>query len=174
MSLRQQLKGAGVALVTPFTKKNTVDYNALGKLIDFIINEGANYVVALGTTGETPTLTPQEKIDIIHYTYEKVTNRVPVVIGIGGNNTQAVIKEIENYPLQKAVAILSASPYYNKPTQQGIYQHYKLIAEASPKPVILYNVPARTGSNITAGTTLRLAKEIKNKKMVSNYWKGKF
>lgn len=162
MSLRQQLKGTGVALVTPFTKNSTVDYNAFGKLIDFIINDGVNYVVVLGTTGETPTLAFQEKIDIIHYTYEKVAGRVPVVVGIGGNNTQAVINDVESYPLQKATAILSASPHYNKPTQQGIYEHYKLIAQASPKPVIIYNVPARTGSNIAADTTLRLAKEIKN------------
>ena len=162
MSLRQQLKGTGVALVTPFTKNSTVDYNAFGKLIDFIINDGVNYVVVLGTTGETPTLAFQEKIDIIHYTYEKVAGRVPVVVGVGGNNTQAVINDVESYPLQKATAILSASPYYNKPTQQGIYEHYKLIAEASPKPVIIYNVPARTGSNIAADTTIRLAKEIKN------------
>jgi len=162
MSLRQQLKGTGVALVTPFTKNSTVDYNAFGQLIDFIINDGINYVVVLGTTGETPTLAFQEKIDIIHYTYEKVAGRVPVVVGVGGNNTQAVINDVESYPLQKATAILSASPYYNKPTQQGIYEHYKLIAEASPKPVIIYNVPARTGSNIAADTTIRLAKEIKN------------
>lgn len=162
MSLRQQLKGTGVALVTPFTKNSTVDYNAFGKLIDFIINDGVNYVVVLGTTGETPTLAFQEKIDIIHYTYEKVAGRVPVIVGVGGNNTQAVIKDVEKYPLQKATAILSASPYYNKPTQQGIYEHYKLIAQASPKPVIIYNVPARTGGNIAADTTIRLAKEIKN------------
>lgn len=162
MSLRQQLKGTGVALVTPFTKNSTVDYNAFGKLIDFIINNGVNYVVVLGTTGETPTLAFQEKIDIIHYTYEKVAGRVPVVVGVGGNNTQAVINDVESYPLQKATAILSASPYYNKPTQQGIYEHYKLIAEASPKPIIIYNVPARTGSNIATDTTIRLAKEIKN------------
>jgi 4-hydroxy-tetrahydrodipicolinate synthase len=157
MSLRTQLQGTGVALVTPFKAGGAVDFDALGRLIDFIINDGVEYVVTLGTTGETPTLEKQEKLDIINYTYEKVNGRVPVVVGIGGNNTKETVENLQTYPLDKAIAVLSASPYYNKPSQEGIYQHYKALAAASPKPVILYNVPGRTGSNLTAETTLRLA-----------------
>src|ERR1700677_4501298 len=144
MSLRQQLKGTGVALVTPFKANEDIDFNALGKLIDFIISNGVEYVVSLGTTGETPTLSKEEKFDIINFTYEKVNNRVPVVVGIGGNNTKEVAKDLATYPLEKATAVLSASPYYNKPSQEGIFQHYKVLAAASPKPIILYNVPGRT------------------------------
>jgi 4-hydroxy-tetrahydrodipicolinate synthase len=159
MSLRKELRGTGVALVTPFKKNTDVDYDALAKLIDFDISNGVEYLITLGTTGETPTLTAEEKIDIINFTYEKVKGRVPVVVGIGGNNTKEVMENLSNYPLEKATAVLSASPYYNKPSQEGIYQHYKALAEASPKPIILYNVPGRTGSNMSAETTLRLAKE---------------
>ena len=162
MSLRKLLQGTGVAIVTPFRSTMEVDYEALGKLIDFIIDNGIEYIVTLGTTGETPTLDTEEKFDIINFTYDKVNNRVPVVVGIGGNNTREVMENLQSYPLEKAAAVLSASPYYNKPTQEGIFQHYKNIADASPKPVILYNVPGRTGSNIAAETTLRLAKEVKN------------
>ena len=157
MSLRQQLHGTGVALVTPFTYDSKVDFNALGKLIDAIIAGGVEYLVTLGTTGETPTLDKQEKIDIINYTFDKVAGRVPVVVGIGGYNTAELIKDLHSFPLDKAVAVLSASPNYNKPSQEGIYQHYKALAEASPKPILLYNVPGRTGRNMTAATTLRLA-----------------
>jgi 4-hydroxy-tetrahydrodipicolinate synthase len=159
MSLRTTLSGTGVALVTPFDSNEAIDYDALGKLIDFDIENGVEYVITLGTTGETPTLTKQEKLDIVNFTYEKVNGRVPVVVGIGGNSTSEVIENLKNFPLEKATAVLSASPYYNKPSQEGIYQHYKALAEASPKPIILYNVPGRTGSNMTAETTLRLAKE---------------
>ncbi|HJW17770.1 MAG TPA: 4-hydroxy-tetrahydrodipicolinate synthase [Flavisolibacter sp.] len=162
MSVRDLLKGTGVALVTPFKKDNSVDYDSLHKLIDYVITEGVNYVVTLGTTGETPTLTREEKIEIVHFTYEKVSERVPVVVGIGGNDTTSIIKDLETYPLEKAIAVLSASPYYNKPSQEGIFQHYKAIAAASPKPILLYNVPGRTGSNITAETTIRLANEVDN------------
>lgn len=162
MSLRMQLQGTGVAIVTPFKATMEVDFDALGKLIDFIIDNGAEYIVTLGTTGETPTLDTEEKFDIINYTYERVNKRVPVVVGIGGNNTKEVMENLQSYPLEKATAVLSASPYYNKPSQEGIYQHYKNIADASPVPVILYNVPGRTGSNILAETTLRLAAEVKN------------
>ena len=162
MSLIQTLAGTGVALITPFSKDFSVDYEALGTVIDFVISGGVDYVVTLGTTGETPTLTKEEKIRIIEFTYEKVNNRVPVVVGIGGNSTAEVIEDLQKFPLDQATAILSASPYYNKPSQEGIYQHYKAIAEASPKPVLLYNVPGRTGRNITAGTTLRLAHEVPN------------
>jgi 4-hydroxy-tetrahydrodipicolinate synthase len=159
MSLKTELQGTGVALVTPFKINSDVDYEALGKLIDFDIDNGVEYLITLGTTGETPTLTKQEKLDIVNYTYQKVNGRVPVVVGIGGNSTKEVIDNLTSYPLDKAVAVLSASPYYNKPSQEGIYQHYKALAAASPKPIILYNVPGRTGSNMTAETTLRLAKE---------------
>ena len=162
MNLRTQLQGTGVAIITPFKSGMQVDFDALGKVIDFIIENGIEYIVTLGTTGETPTLDTEEKFEIINYTFEKVNNRVPVVVGIGGNNTREVMENLQSYPLEKATAVLSASPYYNKPSQEGIFQHYKNVADASPKPVILYNVPGRTGSNITAETTLRLAKEIEN------------
>ncbi len=162
MNIREQLKGTGVAIVTPFNENESVDYNALEKLIDFIISNGVEYVVTLGTTGETPTLDKQEKLDIINFTFEKVNGRVPVVVGIGGNNTKELMEQVKTYPLQKAAAVLSACPYYNKPSQEGIFQHYKMIAEASPKPIILYNVPGRTGRNMEAFTTLRLANEVPN------------
>jgi 4-hydroxy-tetrahydrodipicolinate synthase len=162
MSLRQTLYGTGVAIVTPFRSNFEVDLEALSNVIDHVINGGVEYIVTLGTTGETPALSKEEKIAIIRFTYEKVNNRVPVVVGIGGNNTQEVIKELETFPLDKATAILSASPYYNKPSQEGIFQHYKALAEASPKPIVLYNVPGRTGRNMTAATTLRLANEVPN------------
>ena len=147
MSLRSQLGGTGVALITPFKKNSEVDFDALGKVIDYVIDGGVNYLISLGTTGETPTIDKQEKFDIINYTYEKVNGRVPVVVGIGGNNTHSLVKDLEQYPLDKAVAVLSASPYYSKPSQEGLFQHYKALADASPKPVLLYNVPGRTGRN---------------------------
>ena len=162
MNLREQLGGTGVAIITPFKVNESVDFEALGKLIDFIIDNGVSYVVSLGTTGETPTIDRQERLDIIHFTYDKINGRVPVVVGIGGNNTKAVVNDVQNYPLDKAIAILSTCPYYNKPSQEGIFQHYKSIAEASPKPVILYNVPGRSGRNIEAATTLQLAHEVAN------------
>jgi 4-hydroxy-tetrahydrodipicolinate synthase len=162
MNIREQLKGTGAAIVTPFNENETVDFVALEKLIDFIIGNGVEYIVTLGTTGETPTLDKQEKLDIIQFTFEKINGRVPVVVGIGGNNTKEVVEQVQSYPLDKAVAVLSACPYYNKPSQEGIFQHYKIIAEASPKPIILYNVPGRTGRNMEASTTLRLAHEVAN------------
>ena len=162
MSLRDLLKGTGVALVTPFNEDKTVDYSSLEKLVNFVIENGVNYVVTLGTTGETPTLSKEEQLEIVHATFAIVSGRVPVVIGIGGNDTASVIKNIELFPVDKAAAILSASPYYNKPSQEGIYQHYKAIASSTPKPIILYNVPGRTGSNIAASTTIRLARDIDN------------
>jgi 4-hydroxy-tetrahydrodipicolinate synthase len=162
MNLRNQLRGTGVALVTPFKANTDVDFDALGRLLDFVIGNQVEYVISLGTTGETPTLEEEERFDIINYTYEKVNNRVPVVVGVGGNNTKEVMENLQSYPLDKAIAVLSASPYYNKPSQEGIFQHYKNIAGESPKPVILYNVPGRTGSNMSAATTLRLAKEVNN------------
>ena len=162
MNLRSLLTGTGVAIITPFDKKEAVDYAALGKLIHYIINGGAEYIVTLGTTGETPVLSKEEKLEIIRFTMEEVNQRVPVVVGIGGNDTRAVVSDLELYPLEGAVAVLSASPYYNKPSQEGLYEHYRTIAAASPKPIILYNVPGRTGRNMTARTTIRLASEVDN------------
>lgn len=162
MSLRDQLKGTGVALVTPFKEDNSIDFDSYSNLVDFVIEGGVNYVVTLGTTGETPTLSKEEKLELIDATFSIVSGRVPVVIGSGGNNTAAVIKEINSFPVDKAAAILSASPYYNKPSQEGIYQHYKALASATTRPIMLYNVPGRTGSNISAATTLRLAEEFTN------------
>src|SRR5437763_2658942 len=145
--LREILRGTGVALVTPFKQDKSIDFDALDAVINFVIEGGVQYVVTLGTTGETPTLSHEEKIDIINATFAAVDARVPVVIGIGGNNTQSIIKDIETFPIEKATAILSASPYYNKPSQEGLFQHYKPIADNTTKPIILYNVPGRTGSN---------------------------
>lgn len=162
MSLRQSLTGTGVALVTPFDQHGDVDYEALSSLIDFVITNNVEYVVTLGTTGETPTLDHEEKIRIAEFTYQSVNKRVPVVVGIGGNNTQELVRELKSFPLEGAAAVLSASPYYNKPSQEGIYQHYKALAEASPKPIMLYNVPGRTGRNMTATTTVRLAHDLPN------------
>jgi 4-hydroxy-tetrahydrodipicolinate synthase len=162
MDLRTQLRGTGVALVTPFKSNYEIDYDALSRVIDFVITDGVDYVVTLGTTGETPTLSKKEKISLINFTYEKVNKRVPVIVGIGGNNTRELIQDLEQFPLHEAVAVLSASPYYSKPSQNGLFLHYKALAEASPKPIILYNVPSRTGRNISAGTTIQLAHEVDN------------
>lgn len=161
-SFLSQLQGTGVALVTPFSAQGFIDFAALANIIEHIINGGAEYVVTLGTTGETPTLDKFEKTDVVKFTFEKVNGRIPVVVGIGGNNTKELLKDLQNYPLDNAAAILSASPYYSKPSQEGLYQHYKALAEASPKPILLYNVPGRTGRNLTAETTIRLAKEVSN------------
>lgn len=162
MTIQKQFRGTGVALITPFTKNNTIDFDALGKVIDAMIDGGVEYLVSLGTTGETPVLNNPEKIAILQYTYERVAGRLPIVVGIGGNDTADLIHDLTHFPLEKAAAILSASPYYNKPSQEGIYQHYKMVAAASPKPIMLYNVPGRTGRNMSAATTLRLANDIEN------------
>lgn len=151
-----------MALVTPFSSNGDIDYEALKKVIDYVIDGGVEYVVTLGTTGETPTLSTAEKKDIVKYTYTAVDKRVPVVVGIGGNNTRELLHDLETFPLEEAVAVLSASPYYSKPSQEGIYQHYKALAEASPKPVLLYNVPGRTSKNVEADTIIRLANEVEN------------
>lgn len=162
MSLKDQLKGTGVALVTPFKSNGEVDHDSLQKLINFVINDGVQYLVTLGTTGETSTLSKEEKLEVVQTTFATVAGKVPVVIGIGGNDTREVIKDIESFPLERAAAILSVSPYYSKPSQEGIYQHYKALSGATVKPIILYNVPGRTGSNITAATTIRLASDCEN------------
>src|ERR1700694_701896 len=128
MPIKDQLRGTGVALVTPFQENKSIDFEALKALINFVVEGGVNYVVTLGTTGETPTLSREEKIELVNFTYEAVGARVPVVVGIGGNDTRSIMKDIETFPLEQAVAVLSASPYYNKPSQEGIYEHYKAIA----------------------------------------------
>jgi 4-hydroxy-tetrahydrodipicolinate synthase len=157
MSLKEMLRGTGVALITPFKKDLSVDFTALGKVIDYIINGGVEYVVTLGTTGETPTLTKEEKIQIAEFTYKHVNKRVPVIVGIGGNNTQELIDTLQTFPLTDATAILSASPYYSKPSQEGLFQHYQALAAVAPKPILLYNVPGRTGRNVNAATISRLS-----------------
>ncbi len=158
----KQLKGTGIALVTPFTKDGNIDFASLEKVINHTIKGKVEYLVSLGTTGETATMSKEEQKEVLHFTIDVVKKRVPVVAGFGGNNTAALVESIKSADLKNVDAILSASPYYNKPTQEGIYQHYKAVAEAAKKPVILYNVPGRTASNITAETTLRLAKDFKN------------
>ncbi|WP_437918351.1 4-hydroxy-tetrahydrodipicolinate synthase [Sphingobacterium sp. LRF_L2] len=157
-----ELQGAGVALVTPFNADGSIDYESLGNLIDLQIDGGMNYLVSLGTTGETATLTSEERKQVWVFTVKHVAGRIPLVAGIGGNSTQEIVKQISEFDIAGYCAILSVSPYYNKPTQEGIYQHYKAIAEASKLPIILYNVPGRTGSHVSAATTLRLAKEFNN------------
>lgn len=161
-TLSKILRGTGVAIVTPFNHKHEVDFSALEKLIEYLIQGGVEYIVALGTTGETPVLSKEEKKAILLFVYEKVNNRVPVVVGVGGNHTAEVIDDLNNLPLQHATAILSTAPYYNKPSQEGLYQHYKTIAESAPLPILLYNVPGRTGRNMEASTTIRLATEVAN------------
>ena len=155
--LRETLKGTGVALITPFKKDKSIDFAALENLIDIQIAGGLDYLVSLGTTGESVVLSDQEKIEVFNCTVNKVNGRVPIVIGIGGSDTAAVIKSFGKFDLTKVVAILSVTPYYNKPSQEGLFQHYVAIADAAPKPILLYNVPGRTGRNMTAATTLRLA-----------------
>ena len=158
----QKLKGTGVALITPFQSNGAIDFNGLSNVINHVIKGGVNYVVSLGTTGETPTLSKEEKKALIRFTVEKVKKRVPVVVGIGGNNTREVIHAFDEYDLTGVEAILSVSPYYNKPNQRGIIAHYKAIASKSPLPIIIYNVPGRTSSNVSPETTLQLAREVKN------------
>ena len=157
--IQEKLKGSGVALVTPFKANGAVDYDGLGKVIDHSINGGIEYMVSLGTTGESATLSKEEKLEVLNFTIIHTKGRVPVVAGFGGNDTHAVIKDIEHFHFTGVDAILSVSPYYSKPTQAGIVAHYKAIAHAAPRPVILYNVPGRTAANMTAETTIELSKE---------------
>ncbi|WP_316797853.1 4-hydroxy-tetrahydrodipicolinate synthase [Pedobacter frigidisoli] len=157
-----KFQGTGVALVTPFNTDGSVDYNGLKNLINHLIDGGIDYLVSLGTTGETATMTKDEKKKVWAYTAEINNNRLPLVAGIGGNNTLAVAEDIKAFDTTGYSAILSVSPYYNKPTQEGIYQHYKYLAEISPLDLILYNVPGRTMSNMSPETTCRLAHDFKN------------
>ncbi|MHB1179390.1 MAG: 4-hydroxy-tetrahydrodipicolinate synthase [Daejeonella sp.] len=154
--------GTGVAIVTPFKADGSVDHSGLRKTIDYIISGGVEYLVSLGTTGEAATLSHNEKKTVWDTTVDHNAGRVPLVAGIGGNNTAEVISDLKKFESNGFDAVLSVSPYYSKPTQEGIYQHYKAIAEASELPVLLYNVPGRTSMNMTADTTLRLAHDFKN------------
>lgn len=149
----------GVALITPFKEDREVDYDGLANLIDYLIQEGADFLVSMGTTGESAVLSKQEKIEVVAFTKKKINGRVPFVLGLGGNNTKAIVEEIKSTDFTSVNAVLSVSPAYNKPSQDGIYLHFKSIAEVCPIPIILYNVPGRTSSNISAKTTLRLAKD---------------
>lgn len=156
------LRGLGVALITPFKQDKSIDFNALARMIEHLIAGKADYIVVLGTTGETPALTPDERREVREFVKEKVDGRLPLVLGMGGNCTSAVVEEIRNTDLTGYSAILSVAPFYNKPSQDGLYLHFKEIASVSPIPVVLYNVPGRTGINISAETTLRLAKDFPN------------
>lgn len=156
------LKGMGVALVTPFKSDKSIDFDAFGRLLDYQIRSGVDYLVVLGTTSENPTLEPEEREQIKRFVTARVDGRVPLVLGCGGNNTAAVVRELATSDLSAFSAILSVVPYYNKPSQEGIYQHYAAVAKASPLPVVLYNVPGRTGVNMTPETTLRLAADFPN------------
>ncbi|MBR5324831.1 MAG: 4-hydroxy-tetrahydrodipicolinate synthase [Muribaculaceae bacterium] len=159
---RINLKGLGVALITPFKEDDSIDYTALGKLIEHLIQNSIDYLVVLGTTAETPTLSTEEKKEVVAFVKQRVNGRVPIVLGVGGNCTSSVVAQLKNDDYEGIDAILSVVPYYNKPSQEGIYQHYKAIAKATELPIILYNVPGRTGVNMTAETTLRIAREFDN------------
>ena len=156
------LKGLGVAIITPFKEDFSVDFRALTKLINHVIDGGVDYIVSLGTTGESVVLNDQEKTSVVEHTINTVEKRVPICLGIGGNNTMAIVDKIKKTNFSNISAILSVSPYYNKPSQEGIFLHYKLISESSSVPIILYNVPGRTSSNIEASTTLKLASKFSN------------
>ena len=157
-----RFKGMGVALITPFKEDGSVDYPALMRMVDHLVQNGADFLCVLGTTAETPTLTTEEKREITRLVVERVNGRIPIMLGCGGNNTQAIIDSLKNDDFTGIDAILSVVPYYNKPSQEGIYQHYKAIAESTDLPIVLYNVPGRTGVNMTAETTLRIARDFKN------------
>jgi 4-hydroxy-tetrahydrodipicolinate synthase len=158
----QKFVGTGVALVTPFTENKEVDFEALERLVEFNISNGIDYLVINGTTGESATITNEERSNIVEFIAKINNKRLPLVLGIGGNNTTAVINELQTTDLTHIDAILSVAPYYSKPTQEGFYQHFKAIALASPKPIILYNVPGRTSKNMEPATTLRLANDFEN------------
>ena len=154
--VHNKIQGVGVALITPF-KNYKVDYEALGRMVDYVINGGVDYIVALGSTAETATMSLEERDKVLRFIVDKTAGRVPIIAGMGGNDTHALVEQLRTFDLSDTVAILSVVPYYNKPSQEGIYRHFMAVAEASPVPVIIYNVPGRTGINMTAETTLRLA-----------------
>lgn len=160
--IQRKLRGMGVALITPFCEDGSVDYNTLSKLVEYQVQNGTDFLCVLGTTAETPTLTTEEKQKIKRLVIERVNGRIPILLGISSNCTQTVVDTLQNDDLTGVDAVLVAVPYYNKPSQEGIYQHYKAIAQATQLPVVLYNVPGRTGVNMTAETTLRLARDFDN------------
>lgn len=162
MARINKFKGLGIALITPFTKDGQVDYTALRRLLDYQLSNGIDFLCVLGTTAETPTLTAEEKQNVIDLVKDKVQGKLPILLGMGGNNTAAVVEQVKITDFKGIDGILSVCPYYNKPSQEGLYQHFKAIAEASPVPVVLYNVPGRVGVNMTAETTLRLANDCEN------------
>jgi len=152
----------GVALITPFKEDESIDVEALIRMVDYQLQNNTDFLCVLGTTAETPTLSEEEKIFVKKTVIERVNGKIPILLGVGGNNTQAVVKQLKEDDFSGVDAILSVVPYYNKPSQEGIYQHYKAIASATKLPIVLYNVPGRTGVNMTAETTLRLARDFKN------------
>lgn len=152
----------GVALITPFRADESIDYDALLRMVDYLLQNNADYICVLGTTAETPTLSEDEKKKIKELVVERVNGKVPIILGVGGNNTRAIVDSLKNDDFSGVDAILSVVPYYNKPSQEGIYQHYKAISQATELPIVLYNVPGRTGVNMTASTTLRIARDFKN------------
>ncbi len=157
-----KFSGVGVAIVTPFTTDGRVDYKALADMVEYVIEGGVDYIVALGTTAETPTLYIQERAIIAMFIANQINHRVPLVMGVGGNSTSEVLDQLREFDLRGADAILSVTPYYNKPSQEGLYQHFKVVSENSPLPIILYNIAGRTGVNMTAETTLRIARDFDN------------
>lgn len=160
--MKTRLKGMGVALITPFKEDGSVDYDALLRLVDYQLENGTDFLCVLGTTAETPTLTKEEKEKVKRTVIDRVGGRLPILLGVGSNSTQAVIDSVKNDDMTGVDALLVVVPYYNKPSQEGIYQHYKAVAEATELPIVLYNVPGRTGVNMTAETTLRLANDFEN------------
>jgi len=160
--INSKLKGMGVALITPFKTDESIDFDALSRIIEHQVKNGTDYLVVCGTTAETPTLTENEMDQIARFVVNCVAGRLPIVLGVGGNNTKALVNKLQTYDFSGIDAILSVTPYYNKPSQEGLYQHYAAIANVSPIPVVLYNVPGRTGVNMLPATTLRLANEFKN------------
>lgn len=159
---QNKFTGLGIALITPFKEDESIDFDALGRLLDYQLQNSIDYLVVLGTTAETPTLSETEKKDVLKFVQEKVNGKVPIVLGCGGNNTRGIVNTLQHDDFTGIDAILSVVPYYNKPSQEGMYQHYKAISEASPVPVILYNVPGRTGVNMLPDTTIRIAREFEN------------
>ncbi len=160
--MKNKLKGVGVAIVTPFTEDGRVDYEGLARIVNYVIDGGVDYIVALGTTAETPTLYIQERAVVAMFISKEIAGRVPLVMGVGGNSTSEVLDQLREFDLRGADAILSVTPYYNKPSQEGLYQHFKVVSENSPLPIILYNIAGRTGVNMSVETTLRIAKDFDN------------
>ena len=160
--IQTTLRGLGVALITPFKQDDSVDYTALLRMVDYLLLNNVDFLCVLGTTAETPTLTDYEKEKVKETVIERANGKVPILLGVGGNNTRGVTDALKNGNYNGVDAILSVVPYYNKPSQEGIYKHYKAISESTELPLVLYNVPGRTGTNMTAETTLRIANDFKN------------